>query len=218
LRGSESAPRRALVGLSLFLLVGTYASLAVFWNYRYLGAVECVSGVVIVLALGELVGRRMWTPAAVTVAVVCLVTTVPFAVPRAQWGERYISVNGPDLDPDTLVVIASDHDAASFLIPFFDPRVRWIRTRSNLIPQNGKGLLVDRARNLVAGHGGPTVSVESADAPPASRNSILMELLLERTGAPCMPIKTNLTELPYVLCPIRRLAASEVDQPERLER
>jgi len=65
---------------------------------------------------------------------------------------------------------------------------------------------------------GPTVSVEIADAPPESRNSILMELLLERTGAPCMPIKTNLTELQYVLCPIRRLAASEVDQPERLER
>jgi hypothetical protein len=218
LTGSESAPRRALVGLSLFLLVGSYASLIVFWNYRYLGVVECVSGVVIVLALGELVGRRMWTPAAVTVAVVCLVTTVPFAVPRAQWGERYISVNGPDLDPDTLVVIASEHEAASFLIPFFDPRVRWIRTRSNLIPPNAKGLLVDRARNLIAGHEGPTVSAEIADAPPASRNSILGELLLERTGAPCMPIKTNLTELHYVLCPIRRLAAREVDQPERLDR
>jgi hypothetical protein len=105
--------------------------LIVFWNYRYLGVVECVSGVVIVLALGELVGRRMWTPAAVTVAVVCLVTTIPFAIPRAQWGERYISVSGPDLDPDTLAVIASDQEAASFLIPFFDPRVRWIRTRSN---------------------------------------------------------------------------------------
>jgi hypothetical protein len=214
LRGSESAPRRALVGLSLFLLVGSYASLIVFGNYRYLGVVECVSGVVIVLALGELVGRRMWTPAAVAVAAVCLVTTVPLAGPRAQWGERYISVNGPDLDPDTLVVIASEREAASFLIPFFDPQVRWIRTRSNLIPPNAKGLLVDRARNLIAGHEGPTVSVEIADAPLASRNSILRELLLERTGAPCMPIKTNLTELHYVLCPIRRLAAREVDQPE----
>ena len=88
----------------------------------------------------------------------------------------------------------------------------------HLIPPNAKGLLVERARNLIAGHEGPTVSVEIADAPLASGNSILRELLLERTGAPCMPIKTNLTELHYVLCPIRRLAAREVDQPERLDR
>ena len=58
LRGSERAPRRALAGLSSSCVVGSYASRS-FRNYRYLGVVECVSGVVIVLALGELVGQRM---------------------------------------------------------------------------------------------------------------------------------------------------------------
>jgi hypothetical protein len=75
-----------------------------------------------------------------------------------------------------------------------------------------------QATNFSTGHGGPTVSVEIADAPPISGNSILRELLLERTGTPCMPIKTNLTELHYVLCPIRGLAAREADQPERPDR
>jgi len=30
--------------------------------------------------------------------------------------------------------------------------------------------------------------------------------------------QTNLTDLHYVLCPIRRLAAREIDQPERSDR
>jgi hypothetical protein len=179
----------------------------VFKNYRYLGPVECASGVLIVLALGELVGRRRWILTAVTVAAVCVVTTVPIDLPRTQWGERYISITGPELDPATLVVIATDRGSASFLVPFFDPRIRWIRTRSNLIPPNGKGLLVDRARGLIGGHQGPMISLEITEVPPASRNSILGELLLERTGAPCQPIKTNLTELHYVVCPVRRIAS-----------
>jgi hypothetical protein len=206
-RRRETAMQREFVGLALFLLVGTYASLMVFKNYRYLGPVECVSGAVIVLALGELVGRQRWIPAVVTVAVVCVVTTVPFDLSRTRWGERYILISGPELDPGTLVVIATDREPASFLVPFFDPRVRWIRTRSNLIPPNGKGLLVDRARSLIAGHQGPMVSVEITEVPLASRDSILGELLLERTGEPCKPINTNLTELHYVLCPIRRVAS-----------
>jgi hypothetical protein len=206
-RRRENATQREFVGLALFLLVGSYASLMVFKNYRYLGPVECVSGVLIVLALGELVGRRRWILTAVTVAAVCVVTTVPIDLPRTQWGERYISITGPELDPATLVVIATDRGSASFLVPFFDPRIRWIRTRSNLIPPNGKGLLVDRARGLIGGHQGPMISLEITEVPPASRNSILGELLLERTGAPCQPIKTNLTELHYVVCPVRRIAS-----------
>jgi hypothetical protein len=207
MRGRESTTQRAFVGLALFLLVGTFVSLMVFNNYRYLGPVECVSGVLIVLALGELVGRRRWIATAATVAVVCVVTTAPIDFPRAQWGERYISIDAPALDPRTLVVIATDRGAASFLVPFFDPRIRWVRTRSNLIPPNGRGLLVDRVRGLIAGHQGPLVSVEITEVPLASRASILEELLLERTEAPCTPFNTNLTDLHYVLCPVRKLAS-----------
>jgi len=215
LRGRENATQREFVGLALFLLVGSYASLMVFKNYRYLGPVECVSGVLIVLALGELVGRRGWILTAVTVAAVCVVTTVPIALPRTQWGERYISITGPALDPDTLVVIATDRGSASFLVPFLDPRIRWVRTRSNLIPPNGGGLLVDRAKGLIAGHQGPLVSVEISEVALASRDSILEELDLERTGAPCTPINTNLSDLHYVLCPVRKLASPAALFPQR---
>jgi hypothetical protein len=211
-QGRESATRRSLMGLSLFLLVGTYSSLIVFGAYRYLGVVEYVSSVVIVLALGELAGPRLWAPLAVVIAAVCVVTTVPHAFPRAAWSERYLSVKGPALDPDTLVVIATEREAASFLVPFFDPRIRWIRTRSNLVPPNGSGLLVDQARTLAAGHAGPMLSLEIAEAPAASRDSILAELRLERTGAPCLPIETNLTALHYTLCPIRSPAAPQAGQ------
>jgi hypothetical protein len=211
MRGQESESRRMLFGLSLFLLAGAYVSLIVFSNYRYMGVVEYVSGVLIVTALGELIGRRLWIPAAAAVAAVCLVTTVPLAMPRGSWGEKYISIGGPHLDPDTLVVIATGREAASFLMPYFDPRIRWIRTRSNLIPWNGGGLLVERARSLAAEHEGPAVSLEIAESPQADQDSILAELRLERTGAPCMPIETNLSEKHYVLCPIRKLAPEAAD-------
>jgi hypothetical protein len=212
LRGEESGSRRALLGLSLFLLASACASLIVFSNYRYMGALEYASGVLIVLTLGELVGRRAWIPVAGAVALACVVTTVPLDVLRAPWGERYILVRGPTLDPDTLAVIATGREAASFLEPTFDPKIRWIRTRSNLIPPNGAGLLVETARGLVAGHAGPIVSVEIADGAREEQDSILGELQLERTAAPCVPIETNLTELHYVLCPIRKLAAPAADR------
>jgi hypothetical protein len=58
------------------------------------------------------------------------------------------------------------------------------------------------------------VTAEIAEVLQPGRDSILRELALERTGAPCMPITTNLTALHYILCPIRSFAARPAGPPK----
>ncbi len=200
---AERAPDRAVVALAIFVIVSFYTSLAMFNNYRYLGPIEYVSGVVIVAALGHLFARKVWIAAALAVTAACLATTVPLGLPHSPWASQYISVSGPDLEADTLVAVAFRKEPAGYLAPFFNPGVRWVRLRSNLYPADSNNLLTETAKRLVATHEGPMMSLELPNSTTADSDSILRELNVERTGAPCLHVVSNLSADAYLLCPIR---------------
>ena len=203
-----AAPERSIVAMAIFVLVSLYVSLAVFNNYRYLGPIESVSGVLIVVALGSLLPRSVWIAGVLAAATACLVSTVPLVLPRAPWVSQYISVSGPDLDADTLVVISLLRAPVGYLAPFFNPGVRWVRVRSNVYPANSNNLLAETAKRLVATHEGPLMSLElpastATDVEVAVGNSILAELSVERTGEPCLRVAANFPAGDYAMCPIR---------------
>lgn len=204
-------PVRSLIAVIAFFLVSLSLSLAVFNNYRYLVPIEDVSGAVIVAALAHLLARRAWVVGilALAAAAACLLTTRPLSLPRDRWTNRYVSVDGPDLAPDTLVVVAfwpgpAGQEPIGYLAPFFDPAVRWVRTRSNVYRVFGSpDRLTLTAKRLVAAHEGPMVSLELPQAAATGDNPVLQDLSVERTGAPCRPVTSNLTSSVYVMCPIR---------------
>ena len=203
-RKTDCSPDRVVVALAIFVIASFYLSLATFNNTRYLGPIEFVSGVVIVAALGHFLARKVWIMGALAVAAAGLATTVPLQVARFPWASRYISVSGPDLAPDTLVAVAFGRAAASYLAPFFNPGVRWIRLRSNLYRAGSNNLLTETAKRLVETHEGPMMSLEMPTSASADSVSILKELNVERTGAQCEPVVSNLTAEAYLLCPIRK--------------
>ncbi|MGA2129094.1 MAG: hypothetical protein ABSG76_23430, partial [Xanthobacteraceae bacterium] len=124
-RGSGLSPAARLV---LAFAAACYVPwLATFAIARYLLPVELLAPALIVALIGALVPavRSRAAIAALALGLV-VVTTRPADWGRIAWGDELYSVRVPPIASDGLVVMAGTAPTA-FLIPFFPPKIPFIR-------------------------------------------------------------------------------------------
>jgi hypothetical protein len=196
----ELLPRGA-VALTIFVVVSYIIWLTLFSIYRYLIPLELVSGIVIVLAICAIARPQAWLVLTTLIAALCVATTVPMEFGHIPFGDRYVEIRGPNLQPDTLVVIPNGIPV-SYLIPFFDRNVRWVSVKSNFLEPNQRNLLMQRARALINDHLGPLMMIQ-ADSDSTSNDDVMSQLSLARDGK-CASIWSNIDPDQYTICPVIR--------------
>jgi hypothetical protein len=196
----ELLPRSA-DALMIFVVVSYLIWLPLFSIYRYLIPLELLSGIMIVLAICVIARPQSWLVFMTVITVLCVATTVPMDFGHTAFGDRYVEVRGPNLQPDTLVVI-SDGSSVSYLIPFFDRNVRWVAVKNNFLQLNQRNLLIQRARALINEHRGALMMLQ-ANGDATSSDDVMSQLSLARDGA-CASIWSNLDPVQYTICPVVR--------------
>jgi hypothetical protein len=186
--------------LTIFVLIGYLSWLALFSIYRYLMPLELLSGLLIVLGLGAIARRDAWPVLCFAVAALCMVTTIPLEWGHADFSDRYIKVNAPAIAPDTLVVLVEGSPVAH-IIPFVDPKVRWVNVMDWFLHPEQHNLLRRRARDLIQQHSGPLLMLQGG-ATTAEIDQVLSSVSLAREPGKCASISSNLEEKEYALCPI----------------
>jgi hypothetical protein len=203
-RYADSAVIVRLPFLSTFWIVSYILWLAVFSIYRYFVPLELLSGVLIVgliMKFFHSAEKAILLSAIVFAPVFLLTERLDFG--HGPFARRYIDVNAPALEPDSLVIIVGD-EPVSFVIPFLNPKARFIGIRNNMLQPTQKNLLVDRAKDLINSHRGPLFTLEGSEVSNDERTFTYKQLALSRMRDDCLPIKTNLEPRPLLLCPIER--------------
>jgi hypothetical protein len=199
--GREDAAWRGLV---LFALVSYIAWTKLFGIYRYLAALEVVSGALIVGCVVYLAPHGRVRLAAVVVLAVLLVSTtrIGWGWGRAEFGQRYFDVQAPELPPDALVIVGYRHPLA-YAIPFFRPDARFVSPANNFLDVSQRNRLAVRAAELIRTHKGPRFLLEYRE-----RNGhdvrTLAHFGLESVDAACMPVKSSMDVDHMRLCPLTR--------------
>lgn len=207
----QRAETRGLRFVCLFVVLSFLAWAFGFAIYRYAVTLEMLSGVVAIGALLRLVAdTRIRIALAITTVAVVVATTIPFdwgrgehpsqGIRPAHFSQKYIDVSVPPLPPDSVVLIAT-WDPASYFIPFADPSAQYVGIENNYLTTAQNNGLARAVKQLMRASGRPKfiVSVGAFDA--ARLNEQLQAFDLVLSGAPCLPIRSNLEEHRLSLCP-----------------
>jgi hypothetical protein len=191
-------------GLVLFALVSYLAWLKLFGVYRYLAALELVSGALIVGCVVYLAPRGIFRVALVLGLTMLLVATtrVGEGWGRAAFGERYFDVQAPELPPGSLVIVGYRHPLA-YAIPFFRTDTRFVSPANNFLDIGQRNRLALRAQEAIRMHKGPRFLLEYRER-NAHDVRTLAHFGLESVDAACVPVKSSM-DVDYMrLCPLTR--------------
>jgi len=167
-KSEKNPPKRILLGRSeqfllIFFLVSYIVWQVQFAIIRYTAPLEALAMIVIlILALHIFPKSKVQSlsaGAALTLGLAALIivpTVKPVYHERLPWSSTFFEVKAPQLeDPaHTIVVIARDRPWA-YLIPAFDPGVRFVSVRSNLTAPDRPTRLQSEMRALLQSHQGP---------------------------------------------------------------
>jgi hypothetical protein len=120
--------------------------LAMFSVYRYLGSIDWLTTLGLVLLLWEVLPERRRTAAIATCFGFLVLGTKPHFYGRAGWSGPYFDLAIPELpsSPERMMLIA-DNEPMGFLIPYFPPDIRFVRLRGRPLG----GARTDRFDGLV---------------------------------------------------------------------
>lgn len=190
--------------LLILLCAGAYALWAqMFGIYRYLLVVESLSGLLVVLALRELVptGRRRVAGLCGAAMAVLLATTSAPDWGHVRHGARAVQLDPPAVPRDAMLLLVGD-DALAYVVPFLPPEVRAVGLRNNLIREGEEHGLARRVREAVAAHRGPFVLVTDPQRDHGQIQAILAPHGL-RLGE-CSLIRSNLEPGGHAFCGVAR--------------
>ena len=127
--------------------------------YRYLFVLELLSPVLLLLLLRMLIRRRRVSDIVGALACLGIIWWTPQQIPSkpAVWPETFFEVQPPELpDPANTLILLPDHRAPlAFMIPSFDPRIRFVRV-AGLLSEPGLDVGVQQvARDIIEKHDGP---------------------------------------------------------------
>jgi hypothetical protein len=195
LRPDPDANRRCRVRFLLSFCVVSYILwLKQFSILRYLAPLEMLTGLVMLLPFLPLLDRfaaRVAFPlaAAAAFAVLQMVTIRP-GWGRVRMGHWAVSVQLPDLPPDSLVIQLNSFPM-SYVAAFAPPTVRFVGARNDTIHPGGPTGLEHRVEAAIRTHAGPIWGMEGQPDKPADADATLAYYGLRRT-TDCADIKSNL--------------------------
>jgi hypothetical protein len=185
-----------------------------FWAYlhgihRYAVILEPLS-VVLLLILIDLFkpSRKVFL---IAIAVIFITT---FSQTKYMgWGRLYgygintLDVQPPPIENNSLVVMLSDGEALSYLIPFFNPMVKFAYPKNNLMDPKNNNLMQLKANDVINNWSGPMYAL--APGRYNFYNDVVLSafrLKIDYLGkhGGCRPVSTNI-ELPFPqICALTR--------------
>ena len=186
--------------LTIFF-VGSLLAWAVMYRiFRYLVPLELLAGAFIALLVARLVPPRRvaWALAAAFVLVV--VTSKYPTWWRERFGEHFLSVQLPRVEPNALVLLVTP-EPMSYVLPSFPPDARFAGLVSSFNDPARHNRLQATIAATIREHQGALYSLA---VPPGQRvgDDALAAMGLARTT--CEEIVTNLRASPLELCRLRR--------------
>ncbi|EHJ45940.1 hypothetical protein DFW101_3656 (plasmid) [Solidesulfovibrio carbinoliphilus subsp. oakridgensis] len=204
----RSAISRPWLGLVVFWVVAYAFWLKKFAILRYLAGLELLTGVLLCagcLVLFQSPRRALWAMACL--AALLLATTRYPDWGRLPFGDTVMDARVPALPPESTVFLLNDEGLA-YVIPFFDPRVRFVALQNNLIKPGQDNLLRRQALSLVRHLPEPLFAIDSRTGDPPVEQT-LREHGLERLDDTCAPIRYNGRETTLRLCQVRRATGTD---------
>jgi len=203
--------RRAVDGLGTERAWPKWRFLLVFWGtsfaiwaalyaiYRYILALELLSGALLVYFLSLSIPRR-WLAAATAICAALAIFTVQYPRwGRIDYGDHYFSVKVPPVAPRALVLLV-DSEPLAFILPFFPADGRYVGANNLFNDPSRRNRLAREVARVIRDHDGPLYALSArADAGTAA----LEAHQLHRAGD-CEPIATNASTLPAHLCRLER--------------
>lgn len=179
--------------------------LKLFGIYRYLIGVEMLAPLLIASLLDRLplTGRLKQTALGLGLLASMALTQPGYWV-RAPWSPRYVEVQAPPLDkPGSTAVFFASGEPTSYLIPFFDRDIRWLRLDGGFPGPTPKdqpfnAYRMEKIRNLDRDR----LFVLLLPKDRAFVGSILALYGLDFAESPCLTVTSNLMPAPYALCPL----------------
>lgn len=190
------------------MFIGSFVLWEYVWSiYRYLSVLECLVGVLLMIALTRVLGRRGHQGSVlIALAAIMAVTMATTHYPwwsRAQRTGRVFSAQLPSIEPNAMVVLLDPY-AYSFLVPSMPESVRVVGANSNLVRPGSWGRLEKIIEDAIREHRGPLWGMEYPDAFPGVADTTLKHHRLER-DAQCVLVDTNIEARPIVrACHLRR--------------
>ena len=191
--------------LSVFTLASYLVWLKMFGIYRYLVPLELLSGPLIVGCCAYLLRKHGRHVAVGILALLLVGTTRPMSWGRIPFGERFLDVRVPDLPPGSLVIMGFSHPLA-YNIPFFRPDARFVSPASNFLMPGQQNLLARRIEEVIRAHRGPIYLMEYRTR-VGQDPLTLAHFGLGFAAAPCLPIRSPLSDNFVQVCPVERLKA-----------
>jgi len=151
---------RATVFVTIFFVVGLVVWEAQFSIARYVIPLELLAPLVVVGLLRAFITRRgPFILAMVALGSAVAVLLLPVRVERTQWFDTYFNIEAPRFEnPEKVLVILADDAPMSYVIPFFQPEVRFVCPWSNFVKiQKNKDIpLIEREMvKVIRSHKGP---------------------------------------------------------------
>ena len=145
----------------LFLLV-FYITSFIIWEVkfsviRYIAPLEALAPIVIFILVRRLFISKMIQTITVAVAFMGIIGVMnPPGFQRLPWSSTFFEVTPPQLkDPDNTIVVIAGRRPWAYMIPFFDPGVRFVRIGGNFTAPSRPNLMKSEMRDLLHKHAGP---------------------------------------------------------------
>jgi hypothetical protein len=160
---SRNTNGKAAYILIAFWLISYVLWLHKFSIYRYLVPLELTSGIIIIWIVTLVIRSKIL--AQLFSISICTILVLTSIYPKWGWdwptdfsNSRFFSIVLPNIDENSLILL-TENDAMSYLIPFFQPKIRFIGIENNLLHHGQENLLQKKVEDTIAKHNGPIYSM-----------------------------------------------------------
>ena len=179
-----------------------------FSIFRYIRPLEILAPTVIAVFVG-FIFRDAYLRAMTIIGAFVWIAMVmhPIEIERTPWGEAYFEVKPPKFSrPSEVLVIQANNRPWSYVIPFFQPEVRFVGLLSNFShPPRIKGGKSHEAFNemlaLVRAHQGPVFLLTSPERAGLALNN-LEPLNITPESDQCRIVESRHEDVPVCLLPL----------------
>jgi hypothetical protein len=170
--------------------------------YRYIIALDLLSGALIVALLRFLFRPGVVSPAILVATAVLVATTSPPDWGRIKFAHHWLRVTVPPVEKNALVLLTSDSPIA-YVLPFFPQDARHLGINNNISDPKRETLLEYAIVQAIREHQGPLYSLSF---PGGSGADALLAHGLVRDPGRCAAVWTNMHTSPIELCRLERIA------------
>jgi hypothetical protein len=195
----------AALWICVFFGVAYFVWLRQWGNYRYVGPLEALAPLSVLLLGSKLVGdRRRLAMVAVPGFTALAVTTKPADYGRVPWNDTFTGVRAPPLPvPANTTIVMTSMEPFAYVIPSFPEAVRFVRIESNLFDPHHKTRLTEEVAAALARTDREYHLLTVSEAAEHSR-PLLAVYSLAIVGGACKPLPSKL-DSNLVLCPLRKM-------------